>query len=220
MKRARQKNFDTQGDVYVRVKSDLKKNNYKQMKRNEIINLTFNPFTRIAGWQALALGVVIMLLMAMAGTYANVYFDGAIDMHFTEKATLKDSLNCLGIDFISLVLTLSVAGLIIAKNFRLLDILGTVSLAKAPFLLLAIASMAVNAPNLEEIMKDPSSIFSSFSFVVLMVLTIPIMIWHIILLFNAFKVSTGAIGNKVVPAFIIALLVAEIISKILISYLL
>lgn len=190
------------------------------MSKNEIYGLMLNPFTRIAGWQAFALGIVVMLLMAMAGTYANVYFDGAIDMHFTEKATLKNSLNCLGIDFLSLVLTLSVAGLVIAKNFRLLDVLGTVSLAKAPFLLLAVAAMAVKAPNLDEIMKDPTSIFSSLSFVVLMVLTIPIMIWHIILLFNAFKTSTGAIGAKVVPYFIIALLAAEVISKVLILLLL
>jgi hypothetical protein len=190
------------------------------MNKNEIYGLLLNPFTRIAGWQAFVLGVFFMLLIGITGTYANVYFDGAIDVHFAENANLRTSLNYLVIDLLSLVLTLSVAGIFIAKNFRLLDILGTVSLAKAPFLILALVALAAEAPNVEQIMQDPSSIFSSISFVIVMILSIPVFIWHIILLYNAFRLSTGAKGNKVVPAFIIALLVAEIVSKILIAYLL
>lgn len=186
------------------------------MNKNEIYGLMLNPFTRVAGWQAFALGVVLIALIGVTGTYANVYFDGAIDMHFTESANLRTSLNCLIVDLLSLVLTLSVAGIFVAKNFRLLDILGTVSLAKAPFLLLAIAALAVDAPATEQIISDPSSIFSSVSFVIIMVLSIPVFIWHIILLFNAYKTSTGAKGGKVVPSFIIALLVAELISKLVI----
>lgn len=186
------------------------------MSKNEIYGLMLNPFTRIAGWQAFAIGAVLLVLIGITGTYANVYFDGAIDMHFTENASFKTSINCLIVDLLSLVLTLSVAGIFVAKNFRLLDILGTVSLAKAPFLLLAIAALAVDAPATEQIMHDPSSLFSSVSFVIIMVFSVPVFIWHIILLFNAYKISTGAKGGKVVPSFIIALLVAELISKLVI----
>lgn len=189
------------------------------MKPSEIYNLALNPFTRIAGWQAFALGSIILFVTGIVGTYANVYFDGAIDIHFTENANFKTSLYYLGIDILSLVLTLSVAGVFVAKNFRVIDILGTVSLAKAPFLLIALVALTAQAPNLDEIMRDPTAIFSSISFVFVMVFSVPILIWHIILLFNAFKISTGGKGKKVVPVFIISLLFAEIISKLLIAYL-
>jgi len=189
------------------------------MKKNEFWNLMLNPYMRLAGWQAFALGIVFILLTGIVGTYANVYFDGAIDMHFTEKATLKTSFNLLGIDILSVFLALSVAGIFISKNFRLIDILGTITLAKAPFLLFAVASLLTKSPSNEQIIKNPLSIFSSASFVIVMLFSVPIIIWYIILLYNAFKTSTGAKGNQVVIAFIIALLMAEIISKILIIYL-
>jgi len=48
------------------------------MKPSEIYNLALNPFTRIAGWQAFALGSIILFVTVIVGTYANVYFDGAI----------------------------------------------------------------------------------------------------------------------------------------------
>jgi hypothetical protein len=128
------------------------------MNKNDIYGLLINPFTRIAGWQAFIIGAVFVLLTGIAGTYANVYFDGAIDMHFNENANLKTSFNYLGIDLLSLVFTLSLAGIFVSKSFRLLDILGTVCLAKAPFLLLAIAALAVDVPATEQIMRDPSSI--------------------------------------------------------------
>jgi len=188
------------------------------MKKNEFWGLLINPYTRFAGWQAFALGIVFILLTGIVGTFANVYFDGAIDIHFTEKANFKSSFNFLGIDLLSVFFALSIAGIFVSKNFRLIDILGTITLAKAPFLLFAIASLLTKSPGAEQIIKNPLLIFSSASFVIVMLLSIPIIIWYIILLYNAFKTSTGAKGNQVVIAFIIALLIAEIISKLLIIY--
>ena len=67
-----------------------------------------------------------------------------------------------------------------------------------------------------ELIKDPTIVFHSISFIILILLSIPVTIWSIILMFNALKVSCGINGNKLGSAFIIALLVAEVISKILI----
>ena len=189
------------------------------MKKSEFWSLIINPYTRLAGWQAFALGMFFIVLTGIVGTYANVYFDGAIDIHFTEKANFKTSFNLLVIDILSVFVALSIAGIFISKNFRLIDILGTITLAKAPFLLFAIASLLTKSPSSEQIIKNPLLIFSSASYVIVMLLSIPIIIWYIILLYNAFKISTGAKGNQVVIAFIIALLITEIISKLLIIYL-
>jgi hypothetical protein len=90
------------------------------------------------------------------------------------------------------------------------------TLAKAPYLILAIAGYFTVSPDINEIMKNPLIIFQSVSFVILTLLSIPVTIWGITLLYNALKTSCGVKGSKLTIAFIIALLVSEIISKILI----
>ncbi|MDD3323023.1 MAG: hypothetical protein PHS59_16420 [Paludibacter sp.] len=186
------------------------------MKRNNFWELLLNPFTRIAGLQAFGLGLVFIILMGIIGTYSYVSFDGVIDMHLVNQMTFIHSFSLLAIDIISVVLVMWITGLIISKDFRFIDILGTMTLAKAPFIILAIAGYFTNSPNPAEILRNPGVIFNSVSFILLLILTIPVMIWNIILMINAFKISCNVKGNKLTAAFIIALLTSEIISKILI----
>lgn len=190
------------------------------MKTNELFNLAINPFTRIAGWHAFVAGIVFILLTAITGTYANVYCDGVLDFHFTGKATFTTSLILLLIDLFTLIFTFSVAGMFIVKSFRLLDILGTITLSKAPFLLLTILALSTDAPGVEQLLNNPMAVFESISLLIVILASIPVLVWYITLLYNAFKVSTGAKGNKTTLAFIAALLAAEVISKVIITYLL
>lgn len=186
------------------------------MKSKEIFSLMINPFTRIAGWQALGLGLVIVVLTGITGTFSHVAFDGVIDMHLTQELTPEHSFEFLAIDIVSLVLVMTITGFIISKGFRFIDILGTMTLAKAPYLILAIAGYFTVSPDINEIMKNPFIVFQSVSFIILTLLSVPITIWTIILMFNALKTSCGVKGSKLTIAFIIALLISEIISKIVI----
>lgn len=185
------------------------------MRNSEVLGLMFNPFKRIAGWQAFGLGLVFVALMGFLGAKSGVVFDGVIDMHLKD-VTLLQSFVFLGIDIVCLVVVMWITGLLVSKNFRFIDILGTMTLAKAPFVILAIAGFFVDAPELSDIYKDPNVIFRSASFVILMVLSLPVMIWSITLMYNAFKISCDLKGSKLTSSFIIALLISEIISKVLI----
>lgn len=186
------------------------------MKSKDIFSLVINPFTRIAGWQAFGLGLVIVVVTGFIGTFSNVAFDGVIDMHLTQKLTFAHSFEFLAIDIVSLVLVMTITGFIISKGFRIIDILGTMTLAKAPYLILAIAGYFTVSPDINEIMKNPFIVFQSVSFIILTLLSIPVTIWSITLFYNAFKTSCDVKGGKLVVAFITALLVSEIISKTLI----
>ena len=186
------------------------------MKNNEFFGLMFNPFTRIAGWQAFGLGLVVLIASGIIGTFGNVTFDGVIDMHLAKEVTMLRSFGYLAIGTLSLVVVMWIMGLIISKNFRFIDVLGTMTLSKAPFLLLAIAGLFTKAPDMAEIIKNPTIILSSTSFLILMILTTPILIWSIALMYNALKISCGVKGNKLTISFIIGIFVAEIISKVLI----
>jgi len=186
------------------------------MKSKDIFSLIINPFTRIAGWQAFGFGLVIVVLTGIIGTFSNVAFDGVIDMHLTQKLTFVHSFEFLAIDIVSLVSIMTITGFIISKGFRFIDILGTMTLAKAPYIILAIAGYFTVSPDINEIMKNPFIVFQSLSFIILTLLSIPVTVWTITLLYNALKTSCGVKASKLTIAFIIALLVSEIISKVLI----
>jgi len=186
------------------------------MQSKDIFSLMLNPFTRIAGWQAFGVGLMVVLFTGVVCTFSNVAFDGVIDMHLVKKLTLLQSFEFLAIDLLSLVTVMTIVGYIISKSFRIIDILGTMTLSRSPLLILAFAGYFTVSPDINELIKNPSLIFQSVSFIIVILLSIPVTIWSIILMFNALKISCGINGNKLGSAFIIALLVAEVISKILI----
>ena len=186
------------------------------MKSKDFFGLMINPFTRIAGWQAFGLGLVFVVLTGIIGTYGNIIFDGVLDMHTGGKMTLICSFIILGIDILSIVAVMSIVGMITSRNFRFIDILGTMTLARAPFLLLAIAGFFTVSPDLSQVTTNPYIIFCSPTFVMLICLAMPVVVWNITLLYNALKVSCDIKGSKLTVAFIIGIFVSEVISKLLI----
>ena len=186
------------------------------MKTNELGSLIFNPFKRIAGWEAFGIGLVIAVLTTFTGNFAGIYFDGVIDMHFAENFDSLKSWLMIPVNIISISVIMWLAGITVSKNFRFIDILGTMTLSRAPFLLIALASFFVKVPDLSGIMQDPFVIFDSISFIIILILTFPIIIWSVTLMYNAYKISTGASGQKLSISFIFGLIIAEIISKIII----
>lgn len=188
------------------------------MKSKEFYGLMFNPFTRIAGLQAFGLGLLLLLLTGFIGSYSKVSFDGVLDMHAGAEISLVKSFSFLAIDIISLVLVMWVTGLIISKGFRFVDILGTMTLAKAPYIILAVAGYFCTVPDTKEILNNPFIVFQSVSFILLIILSLPVTIWSITLMYNGFKISCDVKGTKLTVAFIIAITVSEIISKILIYF--
>ena len=190
----------------------------KQMKSKEFFKLVFNPFSRIAGLEAFGLGLFFVVLMGIIGTFSHTIFDGVLDIHIVRDSTLANSFIMLGVDILALTLIMWIAGLIISRNIRFIDILGTMTLSKAPLLLASIAAFFTKVPDTNTIMHNPMVLLSSVSFIVVMILIIPITIWSIALMYNALKVSCGVKGGKLTAAFIIGLFVAEIVSKVAIYF--
>ncbi len=183
-------------------------------------NLLWNPFSRIAGWQAFGLGIVIAILAAVLGAYGNLAFDGAIDAHFSDELSPAKSLLLLLIDLVSLWIFLLLGAWFLKRPFRVQDILGTTTLARFPMLLLAAVAVFSTTPELDELLANPLVILQYPSFLLFIIVSVPLMVWMIALLYHAFRVSVGGKGPKMVWTFILALLLAEIASKILIYALL
>ena len=189
------------------------------MKNKNVLRYIYNPFEKIAGWQALILGLIIVVLSGFIGKQANLMFDGAIDAHFGKEVTYYQTFMMLFIDIACVGAVMYLAGLLVTRNFRFIDLLGTMTLARAPYLLLSLTGLFVTIPETAELLANPALIFSNPGFLIFIALSFPAIIWVIALMYNAWKVSTGAKGSKMIIAFIAGLFVAEVISKILISIL-
>jgi len=183
----------------------------------------YNPFVYIAGARALAIGMVIMIVAAVILPFNNGHFDGAVDVHFGAKTTLIRAFCETLISWACLVLALYGFGLITSESsVRFIDIAGTTALARAPMIFLALLGFIASPPDidphkatLQELMK----IALSPGVITEAILSLPILVWTIALMHNAFSVSTNLKGGKSVAAFIGGLVVAELVSKIILHYL-
>ncbi|WP_069658126.1 YIP1 family protein [Arcticibacter eurypsychrophilus] len=166
----------------------------------------FNPFTYIAGLKALVIGFIFMAITLVASFYSSTHFDGAIDAHIGLQAPLSMFALEQLIAWGCVVLIFFIAGLILSKSkFRFIDIAGTVALSRAPMLLVAIIGFIPLLHNIQ-----PGHISNAVIAVGIIVL-LPV-IWMIALLFNGFIISVNVKGTKAIIGFIIALILAEILS--------
>ena len=177
-----------------------------------------NPFTYIAGWQAFGIGIVFVALMGVVGSLSGVYFDGALDAHLSGRGNFYHSFLFLSIDIVCVTLFMWIAALLFSKNVRLIDMLGTMTLSKAPMLIVACMGFLVSEKVVFSLSENPLAVLTMPSFLIFIMLFIPFIAWNIALMYNAFKVSSGIKGNRIIAIFIVALLLAEIVSKIIIIY--
>ena len=189
------------------------------MKNKNALRYIYNPFEKIAGWQALIYGLIIACLSGWIGKQAGLMFDGAIDAHFGNEVSYYQAFMMLFIDIACVGAVMYLAGLLVTRNFRFIDLLGTMTLARAPYLVLSLSGLFVTIPETAELLANPYQVFTNPGFLVFIILTFPVLVWVIALMYNAWKVSTGAKGSKMIITFIAGLFVAEVISKILISIL-
>lgn len=187
------------------------------MKSNALWKMLFNPFTRIAGWQAFLPGLVVILALSIVGSYSGIVFDGVVDVHFS-NADVLTSLQYMGFSMLALILVFWLVALLLSNGFRFIDLLGTLTLSKAPYLLLAIAGFFADAPDAQTIISNPGILLESTGFLIVTAITIPVTIWSVALMYHAFSISCDLKGSRATVAFIVALLFAETLSKIFIHY--
>jgi len=171
-----------------------------------------NPFERIAGWQALFIGIAVMTLTAIVGKINHVAFDGVLDVHAGATFDFKTSFSMQAIDFLVLFLTMWLAGVCFSKSrLRAIDVAGTMALARAPMLLLVIVCF---------LPVTPVGLYDIPRMIIFGLICIPFYVWMIALMYNAYSVSCHLKGSRAVLSFIGALVVAEIVSKLILIFLL
>lgn len=189
--------------------------------------LIFNPFEKISEKKLLLIGITSMLVGATLGYLFNARYDGVFDLHFEKNTSYFNALLDILISVSTTCILLLAVGKYTNSKTRLIDLFNTCSMAKIPFYVLTLFninnwiyySSAKLVESLQQnLMKMPS--LSGFVPVLLFsMLTILGLVLSVLLLFNGYKVATNAKGTKSIGLFVVALFLAEIFSKIIISYL-
>jgi len=188
--------------------------------------LLFNPFKRYSEQQLLAFGLITAIAGVACASLTNTHFDGVLDTHFGKDVSLKTAALQSIINSISIILVFYPIGKWINSKTRLIDIFNISLIIKIPAYLM----MPLNINNwaysktepLLEAISDPFALQFTPELILFLVITsilgLLILVWLIVLLYNGFKVATNLKGTKHIIMFIVAIIVAEIVSKLLLFF--
>ena len=179
----------------------------------------YNPFEFIAGWKAFGIGIVILCITTIVGYFGYTVFY-ALEIKSVPAITwnMAFSLQFLGLAVTAVIMY--VTALLFAKDVRFQDMLGTVTLAKYPLLLMALFSLPfgkkIASISINKFITMDFTISDILPLLLLGIISVIVLVWEITLLFNAFRVSSNLKGVKCASLFIAALLITEILTIVLV----
>ena len=188
----------------------------------------FNPFRYIAGLRSLLVGIAVLFLTAVAGYFSHTHFPDILSVKLCPGFPLWYFVLQVFTNWLVISILLYVAALTFStSSVRAIDVFGTQALARFPYLLTALMGffgalrkfgkyiMYVQFHRGEPV--DLSSGEATFA-VLLMIISLLFSIWTIILMFNAFRVSSNIKGGKAIALFIVAFVVSMIATIFLSRY--
>ena len=183
----------------------------------------FNPSIYIAGWTSMALGWAIMIATAVTGYFSNTHLDGVIGAGFGLPAPLWLYLVEAAVAWLSLCLTLFIAARIVSKtSFRLVDLMGTQALARAPMFIVPFLGFPEAGRKVTRYLlyrtlglgEETTATYADIVlFILITIIMILVVIWMIVLMYNSYKVSCNLKGTKAGVSFTLALILAQAIAS-------
>jgi hypothetical protein len=169
----------------------------------------YNPFTQIAGFKAFITGIGGFLLTTYLAFKTGTHFIGLLNLDFAKDSDYWVYLteNLSSWLFISIFLHLS--GIIFSKSkIRPIDTFGTTLLSRIPLVL---------TPLIRTIPIFQSFVINAWEMYFILAFYFVSLIWTIILLFNAFRISCNLKNEKLIGSFILSLILAEICIKVVLK---
>jgi hypothetical protein len=189
--------------------------------------LLLNPFEKYSDNALTISGIVGNIMGVFAFYFFKVRSIGFLKIDFVEENSLSDSVFQNVVIILSLTIILFGLGKIINSKTRFIDVFNACLIAKIPFYILAffningiIAASYLELKSLYISQKLTEASIVNFPLVlVFSFVSFVILIWAIILLYNGFKTATNIKETKHKVYFAIAIVIADIISRIIINYL-
>ena len=182
----------------------------------------FNPFRYIAGWESLAAGVVVLLTTSVISYYSHIHFPDMISVKTNPGIPYYVLLFENTINWLVPSILLYLLALILSQSsVRVIDIFGTQSLARAPYLIAALTGFSGTIDKFgrytlwktvnigDPIVMSTGEIMLAITLLLFMLLAT---IWMIALMYNAFKISANIKGSKLIISFIVVMVLSTAIT--------
>jgi hypothetical protein len=194
--------------------------------RPQLTEWLFHPFRYVAGLQALGIGLVAILLAGFIGSLSHSHFDGTLDFHTGAAFPLRVFLLEGIVDWLALAVVLLVVGKMASRTaFRVVDLVGTQAMARWPAVFIAVAALLpgyqrVSLGLAQQFLRPGTAPHFAAgdvaAFVVVMLVTLAAMVWTVTLMYRSYSLCCNVKGAKGAWTFVLALLVAETVSKLVI----
>lgn len=193
-------------------------------------NLILNPFTKIAGLKALTAGVIGMLVAGYISFYSNTHFDGVLNIHCGLAAPIWIHLLWPFANVAFLGIWFTLFGMVFSQSkIRIIDIFGTQAFAFLPLVPASLMGFSKSIERLTEklIGIDPKAIRMDMLplndlllVMVIGLITITLTVWSGIWIYNGFKESANLPHKRVIPVFIVGIIIGMILPKYVFGHLL
>lgn len=199
--------------------------------KNSIVSWLFNPFKYIAGTKALVGGLMAMVIISALGYFSNTHFDGVLDIHYgCADVSTPYIIHALYqiIGWVSITLVFYITARIVTKSdIRFIDIAGTLAFSQIPLIFAALTGFLPNIhlclDNLDTTSINDILLMLKDNIGMLLIsgtICIVFIIWSIILKYKAYSTSANIKGVVGGATFALALIISEIVSKLLMYFIL
>ncbi|MFR1237006.1 MAG: YIP1 family protein [Barnesiella sp.] len=186
----------------------------------------FNPFERVAGYRSLLWGIAGMIIATLFSVMADIHYHGLL--HFGPAP--NPVWWCFAIEHLVVWIVPAVLfyifGLIFSKSrIRPVDVLGTTAFAQLPFILMSAFYLLPPLKRFLQLPVDtmvPQQLLQSPDFIKGMWLSLIgmlFLIWVLIWMYQAFRISCNLKGYKLGLCYAIAILGGDFLCRSLIGYL-
>lgn len=172
-------------------------------------SVLYNPFTQIAGFLSLIIGLSGLFTVTWLAFITGTHFNGLVNITFARDSEYWVFLteNLSNWFFIAVFMYLS--GLILSKSkIRAIDVWGTTLLSRLPLVI---------TPMIRTLPVFQSFLIQSWQRYFVNGVYLASLVWFLVLLFHAFKISCNLKDEKLITSFIISMVSAEICTTIFIK---
>ena len=186
------------------------------------LNLVLNPFERIAGFQALGWGLLGMVVSTVICYLSGWHYHGLL--HFGPAP--NPAWWCYVIEHLVVWIVPAVlfylGGLILSRSkIRVIDVLGTVAFAQLPLILMNLFNLLPPIQNITKVDMNipPAELLAQPGFLVgvwLSLIGVIFLVWALVWMFNALKVSCNLKGYPLGILYCIAVFGGDVLCRYLI----
>ena len=185
----------------------------------------YNPLAVLGKRSGLIVAMLVVIVLTAVAYWGGVHLDGALDLHINP---VRPSLAMVAIESLSawlcLGLLLFAASKVFGGNGGVTGHLASAGLARFPYIISAVISsrqflggamLAVVDVRGKEIVVHPEQMMTP-AVIAGLLAVVALTIWSVAMLYCGYRETARTEGAKTVVSFIIGLVVAEIVSKIIV----